>query len=118
MSKFPDSLGSGSVRGQTHMAPGSANGAATSRPAVSRTAGDSNHHRTWDEVLEQGEQLMSDDKAGFAFTWSEYSMFTIIHGSCSGHHTGSDATVLLSSWKLLLTGSSAGCRCEAPMREM
>jgi len=31
---------------------------------------------TWDEVLEQGEQLASDDKAGFAFTWSDKSVFT------------------------------------------
>jgi len=28
---------------------------------------------TWDEVLEQGETLASDDKAGFAFTWSDKS---------------------------------------------
>jgi len=45
-----------------------------SRPAVSRTTGIPD--RTWDEVLEQGEQLASDDKAGFAFTWSDKSVFT------------------------------------------
>jgi len=46
------------------------------RPAVSRTTGIESPPDTWDEVLEQGEQLASDDKAGFAFTWSDKSVFT------------------------------------------
>jgi len=59
------------------MARSSANGAATSTTSnYLEQQGFESPPDTWDEVLEQGEQLASDDKAGFAFTWSDKSVFT------------------------------------------
>jgi len=77
MSKFPDSLTNlVQFDGQTtYMAPEFGKwGSYLVRPAVSRTTGISNHHRTRDEVLEQGEQLASDDKAASAFPYVAQSM--------------------------------------------
>jgi len=78
MSKFPDSLTNlVQFDGQTYMAPEFGKwGSSALRPAVSRTTGIRITTGHVGRVLEQGEQLASDDKAGFAFTWSDKSVFT------------------------------------------
>jgi len=78
MSKFPDSLTNlVQFDGQTYMAPEFGKwGSYLYDQQYLEQQGFESPPDTWDEVLEQGEQLASDDKAGFAFTWSDKSVFT------------------------------------------
>jgi len=78
MSKFPDLLTNlVQFDGQTYMAPEFGKwGSYLYDQQYLEQQGFESPPDTWDEVLEQGEQLASDDKAGFAFTWSDKSVFT------------------------------------------
>lgn len=78
MSKFPDSL-SDLVQfdGQTYMAPEFGKwGSYLYDQQYLEQQGFETPPDTWDEILQQGEQLSNGDKAGFAFTWSDKSVFT------------------------------------------
>jgi multiple sugar transport system substrate-binding protein len=78
MSKFPDSLTNlVQFDGQTYMAPEFGKwGSYLYDQQYLEQQGFESPPDTWDEVLEQGEQLAGDGKAGFAFTWSDKSVFT------------------------------------------
>ncbi|WP_324665576.1 sugar ABC transporter substrate-binding protein [Haloarcula sediminis] len=78
MGKFPDSLSElVTFDGSTYMAPefGKWGTYLYDQQYLSDQGFDS-PPGTWDEVLNQGEQLSQGDKSGFAFTWSGKSVFT------------------------------------------
>lgn len=78
MSKFPGLLTDlVQFDGQTYMAPEFGKwGSYLYDQQYLQEQGFDSPPSTWDEVLEQGEQLSSENKAGFAFTWDDKSVFT------------------------------------------
>ncbi|MFB6222477.1 MAG: extracellular solute-binding protein [Haloarcula sp.] len=78
MGKFPDSLVDlVQFDGQTYMAPEFGKwGSYLYDQQYLNEQGFDAPPDTWDEVLSQGEQLSQGDKAGFAFTWADKSVFS------------------------------------------
>ncbi|WP_321111222.1 substrate-binding domain-containing protein [Halorussus salinisoli] len=78
MGKFPDSLRNlVTFDGQTYMAPQIGKwGAYVYDAQYLSDQGVDSPPSTWDEVIEVGEQLSSDDKSGFGFTWANKDVFT------------------------------------------
>ncbi len=78
MSKFPSSLVDlVQFDGQTYMAPEFGKwGSYLYDQQYLEEQGFDSPPSTWDEILEQGEQLSGGDKAGFAFTWADKSVFS------------------------------------------
>jgi len=78
MGKFPDALSElVTFNDQTYMAPefGKWGTYLYDQQYLSEQGFDSPPD-TWDQLLDQGEQLSQGDKAGFAFTWADKSVFT------------------------------------------